>query len=292
MIEFAEVALGTGGGVLCERCHGKAAPAKYSPTADVVSRVSRAVAESTARPGPNVALTGPEPFGHPELPAIVSGAVAAGVSRLRIDTDASALRSPENASGVLAAGARHFRVTLLGGSPGLHDVLSGSPGALDAALEGIAVLRDAVSGEGATVSLTALVPTCRHNLRDLPAIAAVAVEAGMDVIRLRIEDGGGEVAAGAPWITAACDTGVVNGVWVEIEGAPFCALPEHALHLSDVVRGRIGAKAPACAECALDPVCGGAPAGAGADALASLSPPPSAGRLAAAVSRARGSGEQ
>jgi len=202
------------------------------------------------------------------------------------------LRSPENASGVLAAGARHFRVTLLGGSPGLHDVLSGSPGAFDAALEGVAELHDAVQAQGVTACITALVPACRHNAHDLPATVGAAVEARMDAVVLRIDDGAGDVGAGAAWIAAACDTGVVNGVWVEVEGAPFCALREHALHSSDVVRGRIGAKAPACAGCALDSVCGGGPAGASADVLAVLSPPPSADVLAEAVSRALGAGER
>ena len=288
MIDFIDVAVGTGGGVACERCHGSAMPATYTRTTELLPVITQAVADSRTLPGPNLALTGPEPFGHPDLPTLVVTAVEAGVSRLRIDTDASALRSQDNAAGVLAAGVRHFRFSLLGGSAGLHDVLAGAPGALDATLTGLDVLRGEVRAQGVTTCLSALVPICRHNLHDLPAIAAVAVEGGANAVLLRVDDPGCDLAAAIPWITAACDTGVVNGVWAEIEGLPFCLAPDHALHVSDVLRARSGAKAPACRDCRLDALCGGGPVDASGDLLAVLAPPARAGELAVAVSRARG----
>ena len=91
-----------------------------------------------------------------------------------------------------------------------------------------------------------------------------------------------------PWLKAACDTGVVNGVWVDVEGVPFCLLPAHALHVASCVREVAGAKPPTCAECPLDAVCGGGVPEAGASVLGSFRVPPDAEALAEAVSRARG----
>jgi hypothetical protein len=288
VIRFADVAVGTGGEVRCSRCHGEQPPASYRPAADIASEISMACALWDGLPGPNVCLTGAEPFGHPQLPALVSAATEAHCRRLCLDTDAVAVRSPQNAGGSLMAGVRHLRWTILGGTPGVHDALYGEPGALDASVEGIRTFTSIASDEALSISVSAVVPVCRHNAHDLPAAAGLAVDAGADRIILRVEDGGLDLRAALPWIVAACDTGVVNGVWVEVEGVPFCLLPGYDLHLSDAVRERPGARPPVCASCALGRVCAGAPAGASADQLALLAPPPFATRLAASVSRARG----
>jgi hypothetical protein len=288
VIRFAEVAVGTGGEVRCSRCHGEAQAASYRPAAEVASEIAIACGLWEGLPGPNVSLTGAEPFGHPELPALVGAAVEARCQRLCIETDAVALRSPQNAGGSLMAGVRHLRWTLLGGTPGLHDALLGTPGALDGSVEGLRSFLSIAKNEAVPVSVTAVVPVCRHNVHDLPAAAGLAVDAGADRILLRVEDGGLDLSSALPWIVAACDTGVVNGVWVEVEGVPFCVLPGYDLHLADAVRVRPGAKPPVCASCALDAVCAGVPVGAGVDQLALLSPPPFADRLAASVRRARG----
>jgi hypothetical protein len=119
-----------------------------------------------------------------------------------------------------------------------------------------------------------------------------AVSCGADAVEVAIEDGGIDLAAAVPWVTSACDTGVVNGIWVQVAGMPFCLLPGYDLHLADAIRDRAGAKQPVCGECALDDVCGGAPTGASADQLALLAPPPWAADLAAKVRRGRGTGER
>jgi hypothetical protein len=281
VITFAEVSLGAGGDVRCSRCQGAAQPTAYRGAAAVVADIEATAAR-------DLALTGPEPFGHPELHALVSAAVRAGVRRLRLDTDAVALQSPSNAGGVLSAGVRHITFTLLGGTPGVHDALRGGPGSFDAALAGVRTYRRVADEEGVAVSIVAVVPACRHNLHDLPAAVGAAVDAGADSVLVRFEDAGADLAPALPWFTAACDTGVVNGVWVEVEGVPFCLLPGYDLHVSDVVRSRAGAKSPVCATCAADDVCGGGPLGASADILGLLHRPADADRLSRGVSRARG----
>jgi pyruvate-formate lyase-activating enzyme len=287
VIRFADVALGTGGEVRCSRCHGEPQAASYRPADDVAAEVAMVCARWEGRPGPNVAFTGAEPFGHPELPMLVAAAKEARCRRLCLDTDAVALRSQQNAGGSLMAGVRHLRWTLLGGTPGLHDALVGTPGALEASGEGVRSFLSTAAAEEIAVSVTAVVPVCRHNAHDLPAAAGLAVDAGVDRVLLRVGDGGLDLGSALPWIVAACDTGVVNGVWVEVEGVPFCLLSGYDLHSADAVRRRQGAKPPVCASCALDRVCAGAPTGASADQLAMLAPPSFATKLAASVLRAR-----
>ena len=288
MLGFVTVPLGTGSPLRCTRCHGTGTLAGYRPALDVVADVAAAVLGWSDGPGPNVTLGGPEPFAHPELPSLVAGAVQAGVVRLRLETDAAALVSPANASGAVAAGVRHLRFRLLGGSPGVHDALTGEAGALDATLEGVRAFAAAAREQDAAVSITTLVPVCRHNVRDLSATVGAALDAGADAVTLLIDDGGLDVPAAVPWITAACDTGVVNGVWVEVDGLPYCLLPRYDLHLADTVRERPGAKGPACAVCALDAVCAAGPVEASAETLASLAPPADAEALASRVGKSRG----
>lgn len=290
MIGFVEVALGTGGGVRCARCHGEPDAVSYASAAEVEAAIGRAVARSreAGGPGPNVALAGPEPFAHPELPAVVAASMRAGVRRLRLDTSGAGLLSPANAAGVLGAGVRHIRVVLLGGTPGVHDALAGVPGAFDAALAGARAFREVADAAGERVSVVVHVPACRHNLRETPAAVAAAVEAGADAVTIALSDGGADLEPSLAWLRSACDTGVVNGVWVEVVGVPFCLLREHALHVADVARPRGGDKAPACAACDADAVCGGLAAGACADQMALLAPPADAASIADGVVRARG----
>lgn len=287
MLRFVSVSLGTGRPLRCGRCHGSAPEPSYWAAEEIDDLIADAVAAAEA-PGPNVELTGPEPFGHPELPAIVASATRHGVARLRLDTDAIALASPANAGGCIAAGVRHIRLTLLGGSPGIHDVLLGEAGALEATLAGVRSYLAAAAETGSAVSVTALVPVCRHNVHDLSAAVLAAVEAGADAVTLALDDAGLDLAVAVPWLTAACDTGVVNAVWVEAEGVPFCLVPGYDLHVADVVGARPGSKVAACRACALDAVCGGGPAGASADTLGSLAPPPGDAVLFARVSKVRG----
>ena len=288
MLDFAQVSLGAGAPLRCLRCHPDATHEPgYRSAAEIVADVESAATAWAPPPGPNVELGGPEPLGHPDLPVIVEGCVRAGVVRLRLRTDGLALASPVNAGGAVAAGVRHVSVVLLGGTPGMHDVLADRPGLLDAAVAGIRAFRAAAADQELAAAVQVLVPVCRHNVSDLPAAVARAVEAGADRVLLQADDPGIDLEAASGWVRAACDTGVVNGVWVEVDGLPFCRMGGYELHVADVVRERSGTHGPGCAACALAEVCGGGPADASGDTLASLAAPAGAERLAGRVRAAR-----
>lgn len=287
MLEFARVSLGEGGAARCTRCHPQAPPDRHRPASEIAEEVAGVAAAWTGGPGPNVELGGAEPFGHPELPGVVAECVRAGVERLRLHTDASDLPLGGNAPGVIAAGVCALRVTLLGGSPGMHDALAGCPGALDATVTGVKAFVAAAAAQGAAVDVLADVPVCRHNARDLPTAVSLAAESGARTVRLRLEDGGMDLKGSLGWILAACDTGVVNRSWVEVQGLPLCLAGEHGLHVADVVRERPGTHGPGCAACALRHWCAGGPVDASAEMLSLLAPPPDAEERAARVRRAR-----
>lgn len=286
MLEFVEVALGKGGGVACGRCRAGEAP-HYRQTFEILAEVQAACDAWGSVPGPNVALGGPEPFGHRELRQLLDGAVAAGVKRLRLDTDATALADPGIASAIVEAGVRHIRVTLLGGSGELHDGLCGERGAFERSLAGMHAYTAAAAGAGAKTALSARVPVCRHDCHELPGAVLAAVEAGARYVLLDIADAGLDIPAAMPWIGAACDSGTVNCAWVEVAGLPYCFAGDYALHLVPVMRPlALGEKAERCVACRLDASCGGVPAGSLPQVKAALAPPAEEARLAESIERA------
>lgn len=232
MLEFAHIALGTGDGLSCTRC-APARAATYVPADELSARI-RVVAERwNSGPGPNIILGGPEPFAHPELPSLVAAAVAAGVERICLETDGGALSVPANASGVLRAGVRHLHVRLLAADTVLADELSGIRGRAGDALAGIGAFLESADADAVRVAVTALVPVCQHNLTTLPATIAALARHGLHAVRLIP---GGPLPSGADSVlAAACDTGMVNQLWVEVD--PALPLPStHALH---AVRGDV-----------------------------------------------------
>ena len=97
MIDFHPIAVGTGAPCACVRC-GAVPEASYASVAAIEALLAGVPAmadgargETTAGPAYGVALTGPEPFAHPELPALVAACRRAGFSRIAVETDGAAL---------------------------------------------------------------------------------------------------------------------------------------------------------------------------------------------------------
>jgi len=217
VIRFVEIPLGRGSVCPCVRC---SAPAEreFYPAEAISARVGDAVAAWRDDPGPNILFTGPEPFSHPELPAIVTSAAAANAEGIALRTDAGALAIPGNAEGVLAAGVTQLQVVLLAGTAAEHDALTSRTGLFDAATSGVASFLAAARASRAQVAVTGLVPVCAHNLASLPATVASLARAGA----VAVEIAASPTAAASPgfseWTAAAIDTGLVNGVWVGVTG--------------------------------------------------------------------------
>ncbi|MRS11630.1 MAG: hypothetical protein EG823_00980 [Actinobacteria bacterium] len=211
MIEFVRISVGEGGPAGCGLC-GSSPVAEYASADEVAARILAAAA-------PNVVLGGPEPFAHPELPALVDACVAAGALRVGLETDGAAMSVPANAAGVMRAGVRHIWLHIVDADTSIARTRD--------ALAGVRAYLEAADAAGVKTAVTAIVPVCRHNLAALPATASVLAASGVHALRLEASEPLPE-SAGAV-VAAACDTGMVNHLWVEAD--PVLPLPPgHALH--------------------------------------------------------------
>ncbi len=218
MIDFFNISLGEGIGCACRRC-SPPTPEHFREVDAILEEVSRAVALwDGVGPGPNIAFTGPEPYRHRRLPTLAQGAMAAGVQRLSLSTDAVALAMPDTAAGSLDAGVRHIEVPLLGASSHSHDALSGTPGSFDGALAGMRTLKSVGEERGVPVLICGRVRVCSHNVRELPGIVIAFAQVGANSVTLEL-DGTVPATVARPWVGAAVDTGIVSNVWVALEGA-------------------------------------------------------------------------
>lgn len=226
MIGFVAIEVGEGAPLGCVRCAAPA-PAVYHPTDVIVAQIAAEADAWQGVPGPNIVLTGPEPFAHPALPELVSACVEAGFERIAIETDGGALASPAHATGALGAGVRHLYVRVLAANQAAADALAGRPGLGRAVATGVAAYREAASRAGASVAVTVIVPVCRHTLDALPA--TIAMLSAWEIDAIRLVPAGDVPASASAVVAAACDTGMVNRMWVEAD--PTLALPEsHRLH--------------------------------------------------------------
>lgn len=234
MISFAEIPIARGVCVTCRSCGSAPSSATFVPAEQLLSRVREACAAWGADPGPNVAFVGGEPFAHPELPALVAGAVAAAAQRIRLRTDGGALAVDGNAPGAIAAGVRHIEVVLLGGDAVTHDRLSGRPGLFADAMEGLRAFSRAAADKGVTVAVGGLVPVCRHNLEHVPGAVSALAHAGATTVTLDVSEGAAASFGARAWVAAAIESGQVNGAWVTVRGMEA---PVSALHAIDPAAG-------------------------------------------------------
>ncbi len=200
----------------------------FGESAEIRARIDEAVEGWVGAPGPNLVLGGAEAFAHPELPALVTYAVQVGVERLALETGGGPLSTGENAAGALHVGVRHIIVRYVP----CDEPMSETPALADPsklALAGIRAFRRAAEARGVKVAVSAVIGVCRHTGPLLPAAIAELVDAGVGAVRLLGGEGASAGSAQLAHVAAACDTGVVNGVWVGVSGIELPA--SHAAHV-------------------------------------------------------------
>ena len=229
MISFARVAVGDGGFVGCTRCDPTAPARRYFSAQEIIGSV-RSVADAWKDgPGPNVSLAGTEPFGHAELPAIIAGAVALGMQRICLRTDGGALSVDGNARGAVHAGVRQIELVVLG-DLAVHDELAATPGLFVAARQGARAFLDAARDARVPAALTAMLPVCRHNIAALPGAVALLAEMGAVAVELDVAESAQRAVGYRKWVSAALETGMVNGVWVYVRRADAPLASDARLH--------------------------------------------------------------
>ncbi len=283
VLQFEDILLGESGAPQCTRC--TPANAEYLREAPrVLAAITGAVLHWPHGPGPNLSFTGAEPFHHPELFEFLGASVAAGASRIRLESNAHALGPPELADRVISAGVRHLTFPLLGSTSDTHDALT-ARGSYEKTIAGVEGFLGAAAKSTTRVHVTAHVPVCRHNLHDTPEIVTLASKTGANAVLLTINDVDLDVRQAGPWLEAACDTGVVYAIWVEVEGIPYGCASGWELHLASMYHRVEGTKSDVCEQCPLTGVCSGAMPGASSRVLSTFAPPPDADRTADRISR-------
>ncbi len=216
MLEVTRIHIGSGGLPSCGRCAAPAV-ATYRPAADIVAEI-----EALASSSDGILLAGAEAFGHSALPEIISAAARSGSRRIGLDTAGALLAVGGNAAGALHAGVRYFEVHYLPGDA--PDVVA----AAHAARVGIRAIIVAAAEAGQSVAVSATIRACRHTVDRLPGAVADLAADGVGAVCITAEEGSCTGPLARASVCAACDTGAVNGVWVDVLGIE---LPEsHSLH--------------------------------------------------------------
>lgn len=215
MIAFAQIDIGTGDVLRCAACARSApAPAEPAPFDRVRDAVKDAVASWDSGPGPNVALTGFEPFAHPDLPEIIRVAGDMGCRRIRLRTDGGAFSIPGNAAGAIGAGVRQIELVILADGDA-HDELSGRQGLFAAVSSGVREYSEAARAAEVPFVLTGLVRMCRHNSMHVPAAVARLAEFGAVAVDV---DASEMRAADEHHLVAALDTAAANAMAGSVSG--------------------------------------------------------------------------
>ncbi|MDR3686944.1 MAG: radical SAM protein [Coriobacteriia bacterium] len=283
MLRFANIVLGESGAPRCVRCH-RAEAETLRDASSILLAIGEAASTWPGGPGPNLSLTGAEPFHHPALFELLDASVTAGASRIRLESDAHALATAETVERTLGSGVRHLTIPLLGSTAELHDSLTGRRGSFERTVAGVKDFLEAALKNTMRVHVTVRVPVCRHNLHDTPEIVTLAAKTGANAVLLSIDDADLDPRQAAPWLGAACDSGIVYATWVAVEGIPYGCANGWELHLASMYHEVEGTKSEACRTCPLTDVCGGAMPGASERTLAALAAPPDAAQVAQRIS--------
>ena len=223
MIQVSRIEMGTGGLPACARCGSIGAPV-FRPAEEVIADVKDLHADHS-RGIDLVWLDGTEAFSHPALPVIIAEVVATGAQRVGLETAGALLAAGGNAQGALHAGVRHVDVRYVPGTD------TDRASEHDFQLAGIREFVRAAQEVGISVAVSASVPACRHTSADLPAAVAELVAVGVGAVHIKVDPAPGFGPLAVASVIAACDTGVVNAVWVDVAGIE---LPEgHAMHMTD-----------------------------------------------------------
>lgn len=182
MIRFETVSLGSGGVSPCVRCNGRSSEPSGADTV-----LSALTAAAVSRPD-GILFTGHEPFAHPSLVELISGARGLGVPRIGVQTDGAALGVGQNAPGSIGAGVRFFEFVFLGEDELSHDRLAGRDGAFASLMAGVAAVKR-VSTPDQRVYVAGVVRVCRHNVAHFVGAVAAAVAAGVRSVRVELDPG-------------------------------------------------------------------------------------------------------
>jgi hypothetical protein len=91
------------------------------------------------------------------------------------------------------------------------------------------LVRDAAARAGIPLLLCGHIPVCEHNLRDVPNAIVELGAAGASAVKLEVDPATLPSSAGR-WIDASVESGLVNNIWVSVEGGTFAEIDDRPIH--------------------------------------------------------------
>lgn len=164
--------------VMCDGWAGRHAGRDELSTDEWLSVITQARSLGLA----NLKLFGGEPTLRQDLATIVEHAARLGV-RCALVTNGTLL-TKERAHALVQAGLRELDLSLDAGNPALHDSIRGAPGVWSRAVQGLQAMRQAARSQGVQLHIRVNTVVMRENWQDMPNLASVLSDLGVDEIAL------------------------------------------------------------------------------------------------------------
>ncbi|MEZ4399481.1 MAG: radical SAM protein [Kofleriaceae bacterium] len=257
-----------------ERCRFCNTPADSPTIVDQPAAVLASIAAAAAAGCRDLLLTGRETTLAPELPGYVAAARAAGISNVRVQTNATALGHGPLLARLVAAGVTEFEVSLHTLDEATFERLIGPAALVAHAVAGLDALAAC-----AEVAVTIVTVVTTANLAELPALVDTIAARWPGVTNLVLSpvapvgDGADALDLLVPYprlgpaVADALARAARHGIAASVParcGLPPCVLPPAVRDRHDAVRSQRGGpvepgkqKPPVCAGCALDRRCAG-----------------------------------
>lgn len=233
MLDFVSVRTGAVQPVACRRC-AETPDVRTDDGAAIAAALDAVLAAASSPGAPDILFAGGEPLALDEFPGLLETARAAGSLRIGAVTGGAPLADVDDAATFVREGLRHLHVPLLGPDASAHDALLGSAG-FDAALAGMRAFRAAGAQQSVRTALYGRIPVCSHTAQGLPETVTVLAREGAIAVALHVRPEA-DLRRIAPWLVAAFETGLTNGVWVWIEGVDPAVLGPAAMAVHAPVR--------------------------------------------------------
>lgn len=182
---------------------------------------------------PTVNIHGGEPTLRADFLHLLEQIRTRGYQRVILQTNALRMSNRKYAESVHRIGVDVFVCGFHGSNPATSARITRNLKAFDLALRGFARIKEG----GAALRVTTVM--CAENVTELPAIAALCADNGVDHLNLSALQPQA-FARGSlvpydvcrPYLTEAIDTALAAGLTVTLEGVPYCTCPGYeALHV-------------------------------------------------------------
>lgn len=207
----------------------------------------------------NLEIFGGEPTLRSDLLKLVRAVKKVGYNRIKLVTNARILADWNGASTLVAEGAYFFEVKIWSADSSIHDVITKVQGSLNQTILGIQNLRRVtrLNDRDFKAYIALRIPLCRDNYRTVEETIRVLLPLGIDRVIISLIDSRLPFEEAAYFVHQACESGILNKVWVQTEGLPFCLMEGFEHHISEVFNqvNEGYAKPKTCSQCVYNQVC-------------------------------------